>query len=599
MKRQNILIIHVSQQTNDNRLPTYLRKAPNLLFQALRLKLTKKINTTSQQRFLHHRLQLIDQQYRLDLHQNLWQSYLSLGSEHEIWANQVYKLANSNDHEQCQHFVTNRLIELNRQIDQCTAELITQSRPCPKKLLPIEELDCKLKEFVSEQQTHLVKKINARLIRYQDMIEEKKLFQILSTYTLTNIQKDIIDRLINLRQKQLEVFEELLQFETQVSMELLSEDFDHLEMFIAPTLYSCIVKDHLLTMTLKQKRYKTIQEIKRIWLNIYIDAYEIQYQDYEHQYKRELDNFKLISANDNQINEATLPIDSFMTGSPKGLVLSETLCHIYAFHWQKLLLEKLSLQTQFFGRCQNQIFFTWNRSTNALLEILQTFGSEHAHIEFDIKIDSTVQFLDVHVSNYHGTLFTRVYHDSNSQKYTLPYVIGNSRSAHSHWLRSALIRAVRYCISVYDFNQERLYLQATCLVNGYSLEFVDDRVRHFFKHFDGISLLSVLNQDEYDKLRRRLMNYIDEQKEYNLKNKELEKNKQLIRLNYLHEFGRKHEFNRQLKEILSTNLVDKKIPFIKQQLTINLKTIHQYSLNGLLSQQKPSHPLFNKEKMFF
>ncbi|CAF4210878.1 unnamed protein product, partial [Adineta steineri] len=286
-------------------------------------------------------------------------------------------------------------------------------------------------------------------------------------------------------------------------------------------------------------------------------------------------------------------------GSPKGLVLSETLCHIYAFHWQKLLLEKLSLQTQFFGRCQNQIFFTWNRSTNALLEILQTFGSEHAHIEFDIKIDSTVQFLDVHVSNYHGTLFTRVYHDSNSQKYTLPYVIGNSRSAHSHWLRSALIRAVRYCISVYDFNQERLYLQATCLVNGYSLEFVDDRIRHFFKHFDGVSLLSVSNQDEYDKLRRRLMNYINEQKEYNLKNKELEKNKQLIRLNYLHEFGPKHEFNRQLKEILSNKLVDKKIPFIKQQLTINLKTIHQYSLNGLLSQQKPSHPLFNKEKMFF
>ncbi|CAF1322710.1 unnamed protein product [Adineta steineri] len=145
------------------------------------------------------------------------------------------------------------------------------------------------------------------------MIEEKKLFQILSTYTLTNIQKDIIDRLINLRQKQLEVFEELLQFETQVSMDLLPEDFDHLEMFIAPTLYSSIVKDHLTIMTLKQKRYKTIQEIKRIWLNIYIDAYEIQYQDYEHQYKRELDNFKLISANDDQINETTLPIDSFMT----------------------------------------------------------------------------------------------------------------------------------------------------------------------------------------------------------------------------------------------------------------------------------------------
>ncbi|CAF4227361.1 unnamed protein product, partial [Adineta steineri] len=147
--------------------------------------------------------------------------------------------------------------------------------------------------------------------------------------------------------------------------------------------------------------------------------------------------------------------------------------------------------------------------------------------------------------------------------------------------------------------QERFYLQTTCLVNGYSLEFVDHRIHHFFTYFDAISLLSVLNQDEYDKLRRRLMTYIGEQKEYHLKNKELEKNKQLIRLNYLHEFGVKYEFNRQLKEILSKNLVDKNAPFIKQKLTINLSTIHQYSLNALLSQQKPSHPLFNKEKMFF
>ncbi|CAF1450822.1 unnamed protein product, partial [Adineta steineri] len=299
------------------------------------------------------------------------------------------------------------------------------------------------------------------------------------------------------------------------------------------------------------------------------------------------------------VNNKKNDFNSKTIGSPKGLLLSETLYHIYAFHWQKLLLEKLSLETQFFGRCQNQICFTWNRSTNELHEILQTFGREHSNIEFDMKIDSSVQFLDVHVSNYHGTLFTRVYHDSNSQKYTLPYVVGNSKRAHSHWLRSALIRAVRYCTSVYDFNQERFYLQATCLVNGYSLEFVDHRIHHFFTYFDATSLLSVSNQDEYDKLHRRLMTYIGEQKEYHLKNKELEKNNQLIRLNYLHEFGVKHEFNKQLKEILSKNLVDKNAPFIKQQLMINLSTIHQYSLNSLLSQQKPSHPLFNKEKMFF
>jgi hypothetical protein len=67
------------------RLPKYLKKTSNLLFQALRLQLNKKLNTKAQQQFLHSRLQLIDQQYRLNLHRNVWQSYFTLGSEQQIW----------------------------------------------------------------------------------------------------------------------------------------------------------------------------------------------------------------------------------------------------------------------------------------------------------------------------------------------------------------------------------------------------------------------------------------------------------------------------------------------------------------------------------
>ena len=31
-------------------------------------------------------LDLLDQQYRLELHQNLWPTYLTLGSEHQLWS---------------------------------------------------------------------------------------------------------------------------------------------------------------------------------------------------------------------------------------------------------------------------------------------------------------------------------------------------------------------------------------------------------------------------------------------------------------------------------------------------------------------------------
>jgi len=85
MKKKNASFINITSIKPNYRLPKYLKKAPNLLFQSLRLQLKHKLKKKNQQRFLHHRLQLIDQQYRLNLHRNLWQSYLTLGSEHQTW----------------------------------------------------------------------------------------------------------------------------------------------------------------------------------------------------------------------------------------------------------------------------------------------------------------------------------------------------------------------------------------------------------------------------------------------------------------------------------------------------------------------------------
>ena len=69
------------------------------------------------------------------------------------------------------------------------------------------------------------------------------------------------------------------------------------------------------------------------------------------------------------------------------------------------------------------------------------------------------------------------------QSYTLPYVIGHPKMQYSNWIRSALIHAVCYCTSVDDFNQERIYIELTCLANGYSDCFVESRIAHFYDYF--------------------------------------------------------------------------------------------------------------------
>ena len=119
----------------------------------------------------------------------------------------------------------------------------------------------------------------------------------------------MIDRLINLKDKQLQCYEDFLKLQTRISIEYLPQNFDQLENFLSSDLYFPIIKDHL-AVEFKQKRYKIIQEAKRTWLNLYIQAYQIKIQEYEHQYQQDLNQFELKNINHMHINEKSL-LDSF------------------------------------------------------------------------------------------------------------------------------------------------------------------------------------------------------------------------------------------------------------------------------------------------
>lgn len=98
-------------------------------------------------------------------------------------------MVKTNEHLLCEEFVKEHLNEIKSKLDQCTNELTTQFQSCPITLSSLKTtLDQNLKEFVQLQQKYVSNKKNYQLKRYQDMIHEKELFQILSTFTLTNDQ---------------------------------------------------------------------------------------------------------------------------------------------------------------------------------------------------------------------------------------------------------------------------------------------------------------------------------------------------------------------------------------------------------------------------
>ena len=239
-------------------------------------------------------------------------------------------------------------------------------------------------------------------------------------------------------------------------------------------------------------------------------------------------------------------------------------------------------------RYQDQIFFTWNRSEGELCSALQKFRTQYPNLHCQTLTGSIVQYLNAYIENRQGQLYSRVIHNPTIQAYTLPYVVGHPKLKHSDWLRAALIRAVCYCSSVDDFHQERIYIELTYLVNGYSLLFVECHMQHFFKYFETEDMRYSLDQAMYDKFRRQWFEWIDWQRELNNKLETVDNNGNLIRLNYLYEYGPRCQFKEDFHVIWSKYLnTDPQLS--EKTSTILLTTKHVHSLNALLSQQKSSY----------
>ncbi|CAF1656292.1 unnamed protein product, partial [Rotaria magnacalcarata] len=52
----------------------------------------------------------------------------------------------------------------------------------------------------------------------------------------------------------------------------------------------------------RNKRYKTIQEAKRIWLNVFLNSYEVQLQEYDQRYENEFLQLQSHLLNNTNIN---------------------------------------------------------------------------------------------------------------------------------------------------------------------------------------------------------------------------------------------------------------------------------------------------------
>ncbi|CAF2139725.1 unnamed protein product [Rotaria magnacalcarata] len=296
------------------RQPMYLKRLPLTFFPILSKKLNYTLKKKNERRIFYARLDLLDQQYCLEVDQHLWQSYLDIGLRKQIWPDQLYTMANANDFNLCQEYLINYINDIKQQLHQCQMELTKLYQSRPIATLSMNEVDRCLKEFVVCQRKYLSIRNNNQLVNFQDDLSEKELFTLVSAYSLTTNQNEHMHQLITIREQQVKLWEQLLMLRMRILDKFLPEHFDDLEHFIAPNIYSPVISNTI-AIQFKNKRYKIIQEAKRSWLNIILHAYEIKIQEYDRQYQ-----YELIQLKSQLLNSMTLNGESIVSSYRKILL---------------------------------------------------------------------------------------------------------------------------------------------------------------------------------------------------------------------------------------------------------------------------------------
>ena len=100
------------------------------------------------------------------------------------------------------------------------------------------------------------------------------------------------------------------------------------------------------------------------------------------------------------------------------------------------------------------------------MEILEEANTWHPNIRFDYKIEKSLPFLDVLLTNDNGILSASVYHKSASEPYVVPFISDHPRHVLGSVIQTALAGAIRYSSNLDAFNHERLRIKLTLLYNG-------------------------------------------------------------------------------------------------------------------------------------
>ncbi|CAF4437403.1 unnamed protein product, partial [Rotaria magnacalcarata] len=278
-------------------------------------------------------------------------------------------------------------------------------------------------------------------------------------------------------------------------------------------------------------------------------------------------------------------------GGAMGSPFTMTLANVYMWEWEQTLLEYQRSHNEMYGRYIDDIFMTTNLSFDEINTRLIEANQQDENIRLTHTISSKVEYLDVLVENDNGQLKTSVYHKLAAEPYILPFSSDHPRHVHRSTINARLIRAIRLCSHLDDFDKERINIEFTLLLNGYPPKFISYHFNKFFQKHNVLSVMENLDDIMYEQLHRTLLyqptikerqRHQQEQQQQNIQSKDLF-------IHYTFESGPLVNFTKELKHLWNEHYINKNP--IKQNIRLRFGTKSNKNLCQLLVKKKPSKSL--------
>jgi hypothetical protein len=228
--------------------------------------------------------------------------------------------------------------------------------------------------------------------------------------------------------------------------------------------------------------------------------------------------------------------------------------------------------------------------------ILNQMENKDENIRITRSVGSTIDFLDVSITNDHGQLKTSVFHKPAAEPYLLPFSSEHPRHTHVNTIKGALLRAIRLCSNVDDFDHERLQIELKLLLNGYPLKYVTYQFKKFFEQHNAyVLLLEQPDEILYQALHKKLLQQLSRrEKEYTefisngnntVQKQQPPRNQSRITVHFTFESGPMLKFKRDLRLLWQKFYVYSGSPMNNVHLQIGTRS--NKSLCQLLVKKKP------------